>query len=478
MKTTINKKLMGLALSAISMASMAQCPSITNLSIAYGANGSATITPVISGSVNPSQATYYWQVSPYATQSFNTVNSVGEFQFPANGNYNLCLSISDSLSGCGISQYCDTVNISNIAATSCNASYTYYRDSNCVTHFINTSTGTNLSYNWNIDGTSYTSTDPVVSLSSGYHTVFLSTYTNGQLCDSIGYTNNYLVNSCTTYSTACQASFYTYTDSLCMTHFINTSTFGGAPSSQWYINGQFYNTSDVVLSLANGNYPAYLFNYSNGAQCDSSFQNVYINCANGGTTTPTGCQVNSSFYIFSDSLNTGNYFAYNLSSGTGSLSYLWNFGDGTSSSQQYPFHQYAVPGQYIICLTVTGTDSSATCSDTYCDSSSVHRIAAGFQMSQINVKPMSVTGIKQVENVIGLKAFPNPIADELTIEATTSNDQKLNYILVDALGRAILTGNLNDAKVTINTSNLEKGFYSLSVTNEKGNSLKTIKLAK
>ena len=99
-------------------------------------------------------------------------------------------------------------------------------------------------------------------------------------------------------------------------------------------------------------------------------------------------------------------------------------------------------------------------------------------MSQINVKPMSVTGIKQVENVIGLKAFPNPIADELTIEATTSNDQKLNYILVDALGRTILTGNLNDAKVTINTSNLEKGFYSLSVTNEKGNSLKTIKLAK
>ena len=230
---------------------------------------------------------------------------------------------------------------------------------------------------------------------------------------------------------------------------------------QWYINGQFYNTSDVVLSLANGNYPAYLFNYSNGAQCDSSFQNVYINCTNGGTTTPTGCHVNSSFYIFPDSLNTGNYFAYNFSSGTGSLSYLWNFGDGTSSTQQYPFHQYAVPGQYIICLTVTGTDSSATCSDTYCDSSSVHRIAAGFQMSQINVKPMSVTGIKQVENVIGLKAFPNPIADELTIEATTSNDQKLNYILVDALGRAILTGNLNDAKVTINTSNLEKGFYSL-----------------
>jgi len=98
-------------------------------------------------------------------------------------------------------------------------------------------------------------------------------------------------------------------------------------------------------------------------------------------------------------------------------------------------------------------------------------------MSQVNVIPLSVTGIKQTEKEIGLIAFPNPIADELTIEATT-NDTKLTYVLVDALGRLVLTGHLNNSKTTINTSNLEKGFYSLSVTNEKGSSLKTIKLVK
>ena len=74
--------------------------------------------------------------------------------------------------------------------------------------------------------------------------------------------------------------------------------------------------------------------------------------------------------------------------------------------------------------------------------------------------------------------FPNPIADELTMEATTTNDNELTFVLVDALGRLVLTGNLNNSKTTINTSNLEKGFYSLSVTNEKGSSLKTIKLVK
>ncbi|MBK8369499.1 MAG: T9SS type A sorting domain-containing protein [Bacteroidetes bacterium] len=82
------------------------------------------------------------------------------------------------------------------------------------------------------------------------------------------------------------------------------------------------------------------------------------------------------------------------------------------------------------------------------------------------------------QNNFLINAFPNPIAEELTIEATSANDTKLTYILLDALGRMVLAGNLNNSKTTINTSNLEKGFYSLSVTNEKGSSLKTIKLVK
>ena len=63
--------------------------------------------------------------------------------------------------------------------------------------------------------------------------------------------------------------------------------------------------------------------------------------------------------IFADSTNAGNYFAYNLSWTSGATSYLWDFGDGTTSTQQYPFHQYAIPGQYIVCLTVTGTYGAA-----------------------------------------------------------------------------------------------------------------------
>jgi PKD repeat protein len=470
MKTTITKKLLGLALSVFSIAAMAQCPTITNLTTTTGANGTATVTPVITGTINPLFGSLYWSAYPSATQTSGN----GTFQFPANGTYSVCLNYMDSLNSCW-SSLCTSVTISNMSASSCNAGFYFYTDSSCVTNFINTSTGSNLSYNWYINGVSYGSTNPSVSLANGSYNALLFTYSGGSLCDS---TSQNISISCggSGTNTPCQASFYTYTDSSCVTHFVNTSLGGG--NSFWYINGMTYSASpSPAVALANGSYYATLYSYTPaGGFCDSITQMITVSCGSG--TTTAGCQANSQFYIFADSLNAGNYFAYNLSWTSGAASYLWDFGDGTTSSQQYPFHQYAIPGQYIVCLTVTSTSGTTTCADTYCDSSSVQRMAAGFQMSQVNVIPLSVTGIKQIEKEIGLIAFPNPIADELTIEATTTNDNKLTFVLVDALGRIVLTGNLNNSKTTINTSNLEKGFYSLSVTNEKGSSLKTIKLVK
>jgi hypothetical protein len=483
MKTTITKKLLGLALSVFSITALAQCPTITNLNTTTGANGTATVTPVITNSVLIGPASnLYWSTYPNATQT----SSQGTFQFSANGTYSVCLNYIDSLNGCW-SSLCTSVTINNMTAPTCNAAFTAYTDSNCVTHFVNSTTGTNTTYQWYdmSNGFNLLSTlaNPTNTLPNGTYLIGLYSYSNGAFCDSV--TQVVTVN-CTggSTNTPCQASFYSYTDSSCVTHFVNTST-GTNLTSSWTINNICYppSSSNLSLSLGTGSYPVLLQTYSNGVLCDSSYQTVNVNCAGGSTTTPTGCQANAQFYVFADSTNTGNYFAYNMSSGSGNVSYMWNFGDGSTSTQQYPFHQYATPGNYVICLTVTATYSTVlggttTCSDTYCDSSSVQRMAAGFLMNQINVIPQSTTGIKQAHILTGLNAYPNPMADELTIEVATTNDTKLTYVLVDALGRLVLKGNLNNSKTTISTSDLENGFYSLSITNEKGSSLKTIKLVK
>ena len=220
--------------------------------------------------------------------------------------------------------------------------------------------------------------------------------------------------------------------------------------------------------MANGTYSV----CTSRIACPSNSVCTVNTVSNVTTSTITACQ--SNFTIFADSSNTGNYFAYNLSTGS-NLSYLWNFGDGTSSTQQYPFHQYAIPGQYVICLTVS---NSTLCSSTHCDSSSVHKIASAFLMSQVNVIPQAVTGVKEVNSTINAMAYPNPIADELFIEMNQKDNAKLSYHLIDALGRVVSKGYIENTKAVINTSNLQKGCYTLSISNEKGTSLKTLKMIK
>lgn len=54
-----------------------------------------------------------------------------------------------------------------------------------------------------------------------------------------------------------------------------------------------------------------------------------------------------------------------LSTGNNIIYWFWDFGDGNTSTQQHPFHQYAHPGTYYVCLTIWTADS---CTDTWCDS--------------------------------------------------------------------------------------------------------------
>jgi CRISPR/Cas system-associated protein endoribonuclease Cas2 len=195
-------------------------------------------------------------------------------------------------------------------------------------------------------------------------------------------------------------------------------------------------------------------------------------------TTVIPCLANAKFSIIADTLNPGVYNAYETSTGNGVLSYLWDFGDGTSSTLQYPNHQYAIPGQYVVCLTVTSAIGTNTCSDTYCDSSSVQKMAAGFLMSQFNVIAPIVTNINETEKSIEIKAYPNPISDELVIEFTHKDFERLNYELIDAIGRVVLSNSFEKGKTTINTSQLSKGFYNLNIINADGNKIKSLKIIK
>ncbi|GIV34393.1 MAG: hypothetical protein KatS3mg031_1928 [Chitinophagales bacterium] len=81
----------------------------------------------------------------------------------------------------------------------------------------------------------------------------------------------------------------------------------------------------------------------NGGQCKANFTWHY------GILPPT---------IFFTDLSGGNI-----------LSWHWDFGDGTTSSQQNPAHNYAHNGTYVVCLTITckTTPMGPVFTDTFCD---------------------------------------------------------------------------------------------------------------
>lgn len=380
---TLKSTLLGIALSVFSMSVSAQilCPNITGLNVAYVSGSTATVNPIITGTVYPT-TNYSWNVTPSATQL-----SYGVFQFPANGTYTVCLTISDSSLVCPTTSSCVVVNAIGITSVACNAGFSFYTDSTCQTHFLNTSVGTSPTYSWLIDGITYFSTNPVVSLSNGSHSVLLALY-------------------------------------------------------------------------------------SGGAFCDSTYATINVSCPGGPAGSSTICA--ASFSMYADSITAGQYYAYNTSTGVG-LTYLWNFGDGTTSSLPYPTHTYSPPGSYIVCLTIY---SGTVCTSTTYDSSSVYRAASGFVMSHLNVLSAGPVGIKELDESIGLNAYPNPMENELTIEVSTKDSKVVRYNLIDALGRVVLIGTIENSKVTLSTTHLERGFYNLTITGEAGKTLKTVKLIK
>jgi hypothetical protein len=144
----------------------------------------------------------------------------------------------------------------------------------------------------------------------------------------------------------------------------------------------------------------------------------------GGTTL--GCKA---AYMFDTVLTTlGQVVVYNTStvdstySQSGSVSYLWDFGDGTSDTGQFPTHVYTQAGTYALCVTVIAVGQNAnmvsTCTDTYCDTLTVDSTGA-ISYKNVNVV-LNVYSPEQMHTQENSKQqvllYPNPSHGQALIE--------------------------------------------------------------
>ena len=101
---------------------------------------------------------------------------------------------------------------------------------------------------------------------------------------------------------------------------------------------------------------------------------------------------------------------------TNIVSWLWDFGDGNTSSLQNPSHTYAIEGNYTVCLTATDVNG---CSDTTCIPTGV------------------LVGLNEPAALALFEAFPNPYEGKVNIRYQLSESSEVSLRVVDVLGKEV-----------------------------------------
>jgi hypothetical protein len=434
-------------------------PTLNGGTITVYASNNNCVSPSSSVFVKVGSATTN-TIYPVACDSF--ISPSGKV-LTANGTYNdtisnavgcdsiitINLTVNQSKIGTDVITACDSytwINGMTYAASNTTAKDTLTASSGCdsivtLNLTINKSkTGTDVitacdAYTW-INGITYTQSN----------TTAKDTLTASSGCDSI-VTLNLTINKVSDVTTTVNNS--------------NISSNNVSASNYQWIDCDNNNsiiageTNKLYFPYTSGNYAVSIT--ENGCVDTSDCANVNVTCfAKYKTNYDT---LKNEFTLIIDSLSS-----------TMAASYLWNFGDGATSSLKTPSHVYAVDTMYNVCVKIT-TGSNDTCS--YCHTigkdymGNIIRLS-GFTLSVIDplAKDDEQLSISQATES-GYKLYPNPTSGEVYILF----NQVLNngsIRITNMVGQTIeqrnnLTGNL----FNFNIYNHSAGMYFIEV-NQNG----------
>ncbi len=273
---------------------------------------------------------------------------------------------------------------------------------------------TGYSFNW---GNSFGTSSSLNNLSPGSYNLVIS---DSLLCDTtINYDLNYLTTlTLTNFSS--DISCYGLNDG-------SVSVIASGSSGYLYDWGTGYSTTSSLTGLSSGIYTVNVID-TNGCMKTTSFNII----------EPPQSQVSYS-YTTSDLLV---YFTNTSSVGANS----WDFGDGTTSSSNSPFHYYNSNGTYNACLNLT--TSCGTIS--YCSDIVV------FDSSSIDIMEMS-------NNL--LEIYPNPSSGIFNISLKSNINKKFKVSIFDLSGRLVFKKEINNkSKIEVDISNKSNGIYLMKLS--------------
>ncbi|MFP4058922.1 MAG: PKD domain-containing protein [Bacteroidales bacterium] len=264
------------------------------------------------------------------------------------GYYMVSLAVRDTVKDCSHSR-ADFIKIGEVE---CKASFDYTADmDNLRASFTDVSTGGDLLY-WNFgDGNYSGEIDPVhVYSNPGLYKVGLT------VSNADGNCMDYIEEEIQVGTIECSADFDYYVDSAKNIAYFTGKTMGESTRYFWRFGDGSVSTkpNPVHKFAAAGFYTVSLNTINDVNGCMDSYSSVVLIGSQG-----IDCEAEF-IYQSVDSTRTIKFFDKSVGD---ELTYLWNFGDGYTSTDVNPSHQYGVGGYYNVCLTVYNSSGiqNSTC---------------------------------------------------------------------------------------------------------------------
>jgi PKD repeat protein len=219
-------------------------------------------------------------------------------------------------------------------------------------------------------------------------------------------------------------------------------------------------TSDDVLWFGVSEKKNYYLNYTSTAAGNVIHPSPIMNTDANGVTTwyavgygadmvpSIGLHITSNLCVYAEPtvdfsvIKTGETITFmdasTISSDT--TTWLWDFGDGNTSTEQNPTHTYAADGIYTVCLTVTDDCvSDSTCSQV--NTSTVGISENG--MENINIYPVPATDVLQINGLKSQETYVISMVNQLGQKVFTKTYQGENSIRMDVNSLPAGTYHLN-----------------------------------
>lgn len=294
----------------------------------------ANNSSISSGSIS----SYAWDFDDGNTSSSTSPTHT----YTSKGTYDIEL-VTTSNQGCKDTAYQQVV-VDNTLVPGFNATTVCAGQSTVFSNTTNTSCGVITGYLWRFgNGKTSTSQNPSQTYSaSGSYTVTLVVTKQGNIKDSVSKTVVVNANPSTNFSLSNGC------ENVSMS-FSNSSSIGtGSISSREWSFGDGNKSSAATPThtyLNDGNYTVKLVNTSDQGCKDSASKSITVYD-----------QPSTDFSFSSACLGQAVSFSNASSIGTGSMSYLWKFGDGFSSTQRNPSYTYSASGSYTVTLIATSNN--------------------------------------------------------------------------------------------------------------------------